>query len=167
MSRVECSLEVAAPPERVWAVTSDPRNLPHWDRHIVGIRASGDLDVGSRYEVVMGFLAVRATVRAEIVEWEPPSRSTIRLRGPLRATIRTTIGALPERRSLLRHEVEYEFAGPLGRVVAASLNAVGGAQIALRRGTLRQRDEIEARPAASARRRRRPAAGRRRAVRSS
>lgn len=148
MSVVEFSVEVAAPPELVWDVVGDPRNLPHWDRHIVGIYLpEGDLGPGSRYRVVMGFLAVRATVRAEILEWEPPVRSRVALTGPLRATVSTTIGALPGDRSLLWQQIEYAFGGPLGRVAAASLNAVGGAQLALRRGTLRQRDEIEARRA--------------------
>jgi hypothetical protein len=148
VSVVEFSVEVAAPPEVVWEVVGDPRNLPHWDKHIVGIRLPDEeLKVGTRYRVVMGFLTVRATVRAEVLEWEPPVRSRIALAGPLRATVATTIGALPDEQSLLRHEIEYAFAGPLGRVAAASLSAVGGAQLALRRGTLRQRDEIEARAA--------------------
>lgn len=146
MSVVEFSVEVAAPPELVWEVMSDPRNLPHWDRHIVGIHfRERELRVGSRYRVVMGFLAVRATIRAEILEWDPPVRSRVALNGPIRGTVSTTIGALPDERSLLRHEIEYAFAGPLGRLAAASLNAMGGPQLALRRGTLRQRDEIEAR----------------------
>ena len=34
MTTVEFSVEVEAPPERVWTVASDPRNLPHWDRHV-------------------------------------------------------------------------------------------------------------------------------------
>jgi hypothetical protein len=63
----------------------------------------------------------------------------------LEATVTTTIASLPFDRSLLRHEVSYSFRGPLGRFAAASLNAVGGAHLALRRGTLRQRDEIESR----------------------
>jgi uncharacterized protein YndB with AHSA1/START domain len=157
VSVVEFSVEVAAPPERVWEVTSDPRSLPRWDRRIEAVDVPASLGVGSRFRVVMGFLAVRATVRAEIVEWEPPVRARIRLEGPIRATVSTTIGALPEGRSLLRHEVAYAFAGPLGRIAAASLNAVGGAQLALRRGTLRQRDQIEGRRAGRAPARRRPA----------
>jgi uncharacterized protein YndB with AHSA1/START domain len=147
MSVVEFSLEVAAPPERVWEVTSDPRNLPAWDRHILRVDAPEALGVGSRYTVVMGFLAVRATVRAEVIEWEPPVRAKVRLEGPLVATVSTTIGSLPGGRSLLRHEVDYAFAGRLGRVAAASLNALGGAQLAIRRGTLGQRDQIEGRRA--------------------
>jgi uncharacterized protein YndB with AHSA1/START domain len=146
MTTVEYSVEVDASPERVWELTSDPRNLPHWDRHIVGVRLpAGGFGPGARYEVVMRFLAVRTTVKAEVLEWEPPWRSRIQLIGLLEATVTTSIAQLPRDRSVLRHEVEFTFRGPLGRFGAASLNAVGGAQLALRRGTRRQRDELESR----------------------
>lgn len=144
MTTVEYSVEVEASPERVWERVSDPRNLPHWDKHIVSVRLPpGGLAPGARFKVVMGFLLARATVEAEVLEWEPPWRSTLRLRGPLRATVTTSVAKLPYERSVLRHEVEYSFRGPLGRFAAASLNAVGGAQLALRRGTRKQRDQIE------------------------
>ncbi len=146
MTTVEYSVEVDASPERVWELTSDPRNLPHWDRHIVGIRLPAEgLGPGALYEVRMRFFTVRTTVEAVVLEWEPPWRSRSRLNGLLEATVTTSIAQLPRDRSVLRHEVEYTFRGPLGRFAAASLNAVGGAQLALRRGTLKQRDEIESR----------------------
>ena len=39
MTTVEFSVEIDAPPERVWTVTSNPRNLPHWDKHIESVRS--------------------------------------------------------------------------------------------------------------------------------
>jgi hypothetical protein len=83
-------------------------------------------------------------VRGEILAWEPPSHATIRLRGPLEATIETSVASLPRSRSVLRHEVTYRFRGPLGRVVASGLNALGGAQLGIRSGTLAQKRQIEA-----------------------
>ena len=149
MTSAECSVEVEAPPEAVWEVTSDPRNLPHWDRHIVAVKVPSDgLRVGSRYDVVMGFMGVRASVPCEVLEWEPPWRSKLHLGGLLNATVTTSIASLPFDRSLLRHQADYVFRGPLGSFGAASVNAVGGAQYALRRGTLAQKREIEARSAA-------------------
>ena len=38
MSTTEFSVEVDAPPERVWAIVSDPANIPHWERHVVSVR---------------------------------------------------------------------------------------------------------------------------------
>jgi uncharacterized protein YndB with AHSA1/START domain len=142
----EASIEIEAPPEAVWQVASDPRNLPHWDRHIEAAHvARADLAAGSRYEVTMRFLAVTARIKVEVVEWEPPWRAVLRLSGLLEATVTTSVASLPFDRSLLRHEIEYRFRGPLGRFGAKSLNAVGGAQLALRRGLTAQKREIESR----------------------
>ena len=144
MTVTEFSVEVDASPEAVWEVTSDPANLPHWDRHIRSVRPPpGGLAPGVEYEVVMGFMAVRTTIRARVMEWEPPWRAKIHLGGLLDAIVTTSIASLPFERSVLRHEIEYRFRGPLGRFGAASLNAVGGAGMALRHGVLAQKREIE------------------------
>jgi uncharacterized protein YndB with AHSA1/START domain len=146
MTVVSYAIEVDAPPERVWEVTSNPANLPHWDRHIVrvsGVPASG-LAEGVRYVTEMRLMGVRSKVRAEVLEWEEPRRSTIRLSGLLDATVTSSIEPLRGGRSRLEHVVEYRFrGGPLGDLAARSLALVGGAQYALRHGTLAQRREIE------------------------
>ena len=84
MTTIEFSVEVDAPPERVWEVTSNPANLPQWDKHIESVEVSdGGLALGVRYRVVMRFMALRTTVDAEVLDWEPPWRATIRLSGLL------------------------------------------------------------------------------------
>jgi uncharacterized protein YndB with AHSA1/START domain len=144
MSSAEFSVEIDASPERVWEVVSDPANIPQWERHVVSVQVpDGELGEDSTYSVVMSFMGVRVRVRGEILRWEPPSFATIHLRVPLDATIETSIARLPHDRSLLRHEVTYTFRGPLGGVVAAGLNAVGGAQLGIRHGTLGQKRQIE------------------------
>jgi uncharacterized protein YndB with AHSA1/START domain len=144
VTTVEFSVEVDAPPERVWKVTSDPANLPNWDRHIESVRLpEGGLALGVRYEVVMRFMAIRTTVDAEVLEWEPPWHASIRLSGLLEATVSTSIASLPFDRSVLRHEVTYRFRGPLGGIGARSIQAVGGSQLALKRGVLAQKHDIE------------------------
>jgi uncharacterized protein YndB with AHSA1/START domain len=144
MTTTEFSVEIDATPKRVWKVVSDPRNIPYWERHVVGVDVpDGELGLGSRYTVRMRFMGVGVTVRGEILRWEPPSHATIRLRGPLEATIETSVASLPRGRSVLRHEVTYSFRGPLGRIVAAGLAAVGGAQLGIRHGTLGQKRQIE------------------------
>ena len=143
-TRVEASVEVEAPPEGVWEVTSDPANLPSWERHIehVDLPREG-LGRDARYTVVMRFMSVRARVRAEVLEWEPPWLGKIKLSGPLDAVVTTSIASLPFGRSVLRHEVDYRFRGLLGTFAAKALAAVGGAQIALRRGALAQKRQAE------------------------
>lgn len=145
MTTVEFSVEVDAPPERVWEVTGDPANLPHWDRHIESVRVPpGGLGPAVRYEVTMRFMAFRTTVGAVVLEWEPPWRAVVRLTGLLEATVSTSIAALPYERSVLRHEITYRFRGPFGGMGAQSIKAVGGSQLALKRGVLAQKREIEA-----------------------
>jgi len=45
---------------------------------------------------------------------------------------------------MLRHEIDYRFRGPLGGFGAMSLNALGGAHMALKHGVLAQKRQIEA-----------------------
>ena len=142
------SVEVAAPPERVWDVAADPRQLPRWERHILSVEdlPPDGLSKGARYTVVMRFVAVRARVRAEVLEWSPPGYAAVRLSGLLEATVRTTIRPVGRSRSRLEHDVEYSFhGGALGELAARSLQVLGGAQLALRLGTLAQKREIESR----------------------
>jgi uncharacterized protein YndB with AHSA1/START domain len=148
LTLVEFDIVIDAPPEEVWEVISDPRNLPHWDRHIVrvdGVPADG-LHVGTHYTTEMRFMAFRSTVAGEVLEWEPPRRSKIRLTGLLDATVTSTVESLAGDRSVLEHVIDYRFrGGPLGEIAARSLARVGGAHLALRHGTLAQKREIEAR----------------------
>lgn len=148
MTTVEFDVVVDAPADAVWEVVGDPRNLPHWDRHIArvdGIPAQG-LREGSRYTTEMRFIALRTTIEGLVLEWDPPRRSRIRLSGLVNATVTTTVEPLSGDRSLLEHVVEYRFrGGPLGEIAARSLARVGGAHLALRRGTLAQKREIEER----------------------
>jgi uncharacterized protein YndB with AHSA1/START domain len=146
MATAEFSVEIDASPRRVWKVVSDPRNIPSWERHVVRVEVDDEegYGLGSTYRVEMTFMGVHVTVRGEILEWEPPSRARIKLEGPLDAEITTTVSSLPKRRSVLRHGVAYSFRGPLGSVVATGLAALGGAQLGIRRGTLAQKEQIEA-----------------------
>jgi uncharacterized protein YndB with AHSA1/START domain len=145
MTTVEYSVEVDASPEAVWAITSDPRGLPAWERHIESVSVpDGGLGPGVRFGVTMSFMSVHASVPCVVREWEPPWRSVVELKGLLVATVTTSIASLPFERSVLRHEVRYVFKGPLGSFGAASLRALGGAEFALRRGTEAQRRQIEA-----------------------
>lgn len=148
MSRVEFDCVVDAPPEAVWEVISDPRRLPHWDRHIVRVEdvPADGLQQGVRYTTELRFMALRTTIDGVVLEWDPPRRAKIRLEGLLDATVTSTIEELAGARCLLQHVIDYGFRGGLfGEVAARSLARVGGAHLALRHGTLAQKREIEER----------------------
>ena len=147
MSHVEVTVEVNASQEEVWAVVSDPRNLPRWDRHVtkvVGVPPGG-LDVGVEYTTRLTFWGVSAHVEAEVLEFKPPELSRIRLTGPLiEAMVTTSVVAIDENRSRIEHDIEYRFrGGPLGLLAARALGASGGPAYVLRRGTLAQKRQIE------------------------
>jgi len=145
---VGIGVEVEAPPEEVWAVVSDPRNLAHWDRHIESVEGEPEdgLHVGATYTTVMRFLHVHARVHSEVLEWSPPFRAKFRLSGLLHAVVTTTVTPLPGGRSHLEHEIDYHFRGGLiGELAARSLRLLGGPQFALRHGTMAQKREIEGR----------------------
>ncbi|HSJ51215.1 MAG TPA: SRPBCC family protein [Actinomycetota bacterium] len=147
MTTVSYSVEIDASPERVWAVIANPRNLVHWDRHIVQVRGvpESGLEHGVRYAVDLRIMAVHATVHAEVREWDPPYRAMFHLTGVLAATVTSTVDPIGGGGSRLEHVVEYRFGGgAIGNVAASSLRLVGGARFALRRGTLAQKREIEA-----------------------
>lgn len=146
MTRVAVEVDVEASAERVWEVISDPRNLPHWDKHIAAIEDLPPMGLheGSVYVTVMRFMGVRTHIVSKVLEWEPPHRACIRLTGVVDATVTITVTPLDGDRSVLRHDIDYHFrGGPLGEFAARSLRAVGGTQLALRHGILGQKREIE------------------------
>lgn len=146
MSEVGYAVEVNAPPEHVWAVVSDPWNLPKWERHIAAVEdvPAGGLGQGAAYTAVVRFMGVRTAVRCRVLEWGSPTWALILMSGILDATVATRIDALPGGRSRLRHDVDYHFRrNPLGEFAAGSIRVVGGAHLVLRRGTLAQKRQIE------------------------
>ncbi len=147
VTEARITVEVDAPPEAVWAVISDPRHLPRWDRHITAVEGvpEGGLSVGLRYSTEIRFMGVAGIVDAEVLEWDPPRSSKIRLRGFIEAVVFTRVEPLPRGRSRIVHEVRYGFrGGPVGALAASALRITGGPQIVLRRGTLAQKRQIEA-----------------------
>ena len=146
MTVINVEVDVDARAERAWEVVSDPRNLANWDRHIAGVQdvPPTGLREGSVYVTVMRFMGMRIRVPSKVIEWDPPQRATFRLKGPIEATVTTTITSRGDERCALAHEVDYRFrGGPLGELASRSLAKVGGAQYALRRGALAQKRDIE------------------------
>lgn len=145
MSLLEIEERVDAPPERVWEVVADPRNLPRWDRHIVeveGVPEDG-LRRGSTYTTVMGFMGVRAHVRATVEEIDPPRYARLRLGGLMDATVETWVRPDGPGRTILSHRIDYRFVGgPLGTLAARAVRSLGARSL-LRRGALAQKRQAE------------------------
>lgn len=144
MSVVRASEIVDASSQDVWAVISDPRNLPQWNRYIREVHDVPEhgLKEGTRYWTRLSF-GVSVRVDAEVEEIDPPRFSRIRLSGPVEATIRTWVNPAGSGRSRLEHEVDYHLrGGPVGELLARGLQTFG-ARTLLRRGTRAQKRQIE------------------------
>ncbi len=147
MTVVTVEADVDAPPDRVWEVVADPRNLTRWDRHIAAVHGvpEGGLKRGSEYDTEIRFMGVRVNVHADVMEIEPPRFSKVRLRGLVDATVETSLKPLDGDRTRLRHRVDYRFrGGPLGDLGARAVRAMGGAGL-LRRGVQAQKRQAEGR----------------------
>jgi uncharacterized protein YndB with AHSA1/START domain len=145
MTRIRQHAIIDASPEEVWAVVSNPRNLPRWNRFIRAVHdvPENGLRPGDRYWTEMGGFGVRFRVRAEVLEADPPRYSRVRLTGPLEAIVRTWIHPAGRRRSRLEHEVNYSVrGGPIGAVVSRALRLVGAPQM-LKRGIRAQKRQAE------------------------
>lgn len=145
MTVVEASVEIDAPIPDVWEVVSDPRNLPRWDRRVVAVKdpPPRGLEIGSRYTAVVGFMGVRARVACEVMDVRAAEYAKIHLRGLVEATVETWLRTLDENRTLLRHRVDYRFAGgSLGALIANAVNILGAGTL-LRRGTESQKRQVE------------------------
>jgi uncharacterized membrane protein len=72
--RVEASCDIAAPPERVWQVIEDPRQVPRVLAGVTRWDVVGDVDrgMGARYRVLMRVGSADVGGEVEIVEHDPP-----------------------------------------------------------------------------------------------
>lgn len=74
--RIEESIEIARPPEAVWAVVSDPQNDPHWCRKVNSVEAAGE----GRWTVTHKPVPLRPPMELTLQQQDvrPPSRLILR-----------------------------------------------------------------------------------------
>jgi carbon monoxide dehydrogenase subunit G len=146
MSVTEVSVEVDAPPEEVWKVVSDPRNLPKWDQHIAevaGVPKDGIVE-GTEYRTQVRFFGAKTSATSKVVTLQPPEYAKVRVKGMLDATVETWLEPIGRKRTRLRHRVDFRFrGGSLGELAARTVNLLGAAAI-LKRGVQAQKRQVEA-----------------------
>jgi uncharacterized protein YndB with AHSA1/START domain len=80
---VRCTIEIAAPPERVWEIVMDPRRLPDW---VTIHRRLGPvpelLRRGSRFEQTLNLRGAPLHVEWTVVDVDAPRRAVWEGRGP-------------------------------------------------------------------------------------
>ena len=91
--RVDASIEIDAPPDRVWPIATDPYLASRWNSNVVSVSnvSPGPVRVGTRWTQVVRILGIDKTMQAEVVECSPPWRGVVRMDGPGDPIITTTI----------------------------------------------------------------------------
>ncbi len=81
MPVAQSQIQIAAPPEEVWALLSDLERGPEWSVVTLEceLRSGGPPGLGSTYRAVSKFGASKITTEHQIVEWEPPRRLVSRV----------------------------------------------------------------------------------------
>ena len=127
MSRVTASIEIAAPPERVWKTVMDPNCLEGWVTiHRRLLRADpGSPKVGFEMEQAIHLRGVTLDVHWELVECDTPRRAVWEGRGPARSRAHTEY-LLSGNGESTRFDYQNEFRAPLGPVGAIVSRALVG-----------------------------------------
>jgi uncharacterized protein YndB with AHSA1/START domain len=100
MAPITVSVDVARPPEEVFAYVTDPSHLPEWQESVVSVdrEGSGPASEGSR--VVLRRRVGRRRqidVTAEVTDVRPPTSWVVRgVDGPVRGTVRGTVDSLQD-----------------------------------------------------------------------
>ncbi len=129
MSVVTASIQIAAPPSRVWDVVMDPHRLADWVTIHRGLRnaETGPPRVGLRMEQQLHLRGVSIDVHWKLVECVPLRRAVWEGRGPARSRARTEYVLRSEDGDATRFDYRNEFHAPLGPIGAiASRALVGG-----------------------------------------
>jgi uncharacterized protein YndB with AHSA1/START domain len=129
LSRVTASIDIDAPPEKVWDVVMDPQRLAEWvtihrDLEEVSDRPLKD---GSTLKQKLHLRGVNFHVKWTVAESREPELAVWDGRGPARSKAHTSYRLEPNGDGGTRFDYENEFKpplGPLGSVASRAL--VGG-----------------------------------------
>jgi uncharacterized protein YndB with AHSA1/START domain len=91
---MESIIEVALPPEEVFAYATDPQRFGEWQGDVVSVSTDGDapLPVGARFSTTRRIRGTDRTMTQEVTESSPPYSWAARgTDGPIRPTARLTV----------------------------------------------------------------------------
>lgn len=81
---VKQSIEVAADPQAVWSLISNPHNATRYNpmvKEISGLQPGEAGGVGTRWTAIANMMG-KMEIASEITQWEPPYRLAIAMDGP-------------------------------------------------------------------------------------
>ena len=83
MIRIELTVEIACPPEKVFAALTDLEHLPEWQSSAVASRPDGPLAVGTRIRERRSMMGRELDNELEVTAYDPPRRFTLEGRSGL------------------------------------------------------------------------------------
>jgi carbon monoxide dehydrogenase subunit G len=124
--RVERSIEIAVPPERVYDLVMNPRRLGDWVTIHAGLKQapSGELRIGSELIQSLKLAGRRFDVHWEVVQAEKPKRVVWEGKGPVHSRAKVVYDLDPDGdgKTCFSYMNEYHMpGGPLGRIAAGVL----------------------------------------------
>jgi carbon monoxide dehydrogenase subunit G len=134
------SIDINAPPERVWAVMREVERWHEWTPSITSIKRmdGGPLKVGSRVVIRQPKLPVNYS---DVTELEPARGFTWVSRSP--GVVATARHEIEPRASGSRVTLSVQFAGALGWFIARMVRGLTERYIALEAEGLKRRSEAE------------------------
>jgi uncharacterized protein YndB with AHSA1/START domain len=88
MAPLVSTIEIARPPDEVFAFATDPRNFPDWQRDVVRVHMLSD----SQFTTTRRFAGAERTLTQEITHNDPPrSWAAEGVDGPIRAQAKVTV----------------------------------------------------------------------------
>lgn len=131
--KVERSVEIAAAPERLYAVIMDPACLERWVTiHAALEQAPEKLERGSELTQRLQLAGRGFTVHWKVIENDPARRVVWQGSGPMRSHAAVTYELTPDGDGGTRFTYTNEFAlpgGPLGRVAGPVVKRVAGGEL--------------------------------------
>jgi uncharacterized protein YndB with AHSA1/START domain len=97
MAPIVSSIDIARPPDEVFAYVSDPARFPQWQRDVVRVRVEGggQAGEGARFTTTRRIGGVERTMIQEVIERTPPERWTVRgVDGPIRPSAEVSVEPL-------------------------------------------------------------------------
>ena len=128
MSEVETSIDIAAPPELVWATAMDPDRLADWVTIHRGLHdhTGGRLRQGYEMEQTLCLRGVNFKVHWELVSCDRPFHAEWHGRGPARSHAETEYSLRENTLGGTRFGYRNEFRAPLGPLGAIASRAIVG-----------------------------------------